>query len=147
NRLLLADIGRPSPTGTADTKFLKGVNSVHGDSAGVHASDAVNAWRNIARVSNPRNAVASLIVAAYCVTPGVGNNSRVGKDLWPLPEHLDKVQAKDAAGLLREAEQAIRANDQAVACAAVHRYGEQGHPPRAVLDLLLKYAVSEDGAL
>ena len=30
--------------------------SVHGDSVGVHASDAANAWRNIARVSNPRNA-------------------------------------------------------------------------------------------
>ena len=147
NRLLLADIGRPSPTGTSGTKFLKGPNSVHGDSAGVHASDAVNAWRNIARVSNPRNAVASLIVAAYCVTPGVGNNSRVGKDLWPLPEHLDKVQGKDAAALLREAEQAIRNNDQPLACAAVHRYGQLGHAPRAVLDLLLKYAVSEDGAL
>src|SRR5262249_53822806 len=37
----------------------------HGDSVGVHASDSANAWRNIARVSNPRNAVASLIVGAY----------------------------------------------------------------------------------
>ena len=147
NQLLLCDIGRPSPTGTSGTKFLKGPNSVHGDSAGVHASDAVNAWRNIARVSNPRNAVASLIVAAYCVTPGVGNNSRVGKELYPLPEHLEKVQGKDAAALLREAEQAIRTNDQPLACAAVHRYGQLDHPPRAILDLLLKYAVSEDGAL
>ena len=47
------------------------------------SSDAVNAWRNIARVSNPRNAAASLIVATYCVTPGVGNNSRVGKAIYP----------------------------------------------------------------
>jgi len=147
NQLLLCDIGRPTPTGTSGTKFLKGPNSVHGDSAGVHASDAVNAWRNIARVSNPRNAVASLIVAAYCVTPGVGNNSRVGKELYPLPEHLEKVQGKDAAALVREAEQAIRSNDQPLACATVHRYGQLGHPPRAILDLLLKYAVSEDGAL
>jgi hypothetical protein len=29
----------------------------------------------------------------------------------------------------------------------VHRYGELGHPSRAVFDLLLRYAVSEDGAL
>jgi hypothetical protein len=147
NQLLLCDTGRPTPTGTAGTKFLKGKDSVHGDSAGVHASDAVNAWRNIARVSNPRNAAASLIVAAYLVTPGVGNNSRVGKELWPLPEHLDKVQGKDAAALLREAEEAIRNNDQPLACAAVQRYGQLGHSARAVFDLLLKYAVSEDGAL
>jgi hypothetical protein len=147
NQLLLVDLGRPSATGTSGTKFMKGPNSVHGDSAGVHASDAVNAWRNIARVSNPRNTVASLIVAAYCVPPNVGNNSRQGKDLYPLAEHLEKVKGKDAAALVREAEEAIRANDQALACATVHRYGQLGYAPRSILDPLLKYAVSEDGAL
>ncbi len=147
NQLLLADNGRTTPTGTAGTSFLKGKNSVHGDSAGVHASDATNAWRNIARVSNPRNAFASLIVAAFNMGPGVGNFSGGRKELYPLPEHLEKVQGKDAAALLREAEQAIRNNDQALACAAVHRYGQLGHSPRAVLDLLVQYAVSEDGAL
>ena len=29
----------------------------------------------------------------------------------------------------------------------MHRYGELGHPARPVFDLLLRYAVSEDGAL
>jgi hypothetical protein len=29
----------------------------------------------------------------------------------------------------------------------VQRYGEQGHEARPVFDLLLRYAVSEDGAL
>jgi hypothetical protein len=29
----------------------------------------------------------------------------------------------------------------------VHRYGELGHDPRPVFDLLLRFAVSEDGAL
>jgi len=29
----------------------------------------------------------------------------------------------------------------------VHRYGELGHPARPVFDLLLRYAVSEEGAL
>ena len=29
----------------------------------------------------------------------------------------------------------------------IHRYGELGHAPRPVFDLLLRYAVSEDGAL
>jgi len=148
NHLLLADMGRGAPTNTSGTKFMKGKDSVHGDSAGIHASDAVNAWRNIARVSNPRNAAASLIVASYCVSPGVaGSGGPMSKNLYPLPEHLEKVQGKDAAALVREAEEAIRANDQGRACAAVQRYGELGHPPRAILDVLLKYAVSEDGAL
>jgi hypothetical protein len=34
-----------------------------------------------------------------------------------------------------------------MACALVQKYGELGHPARPVFDLLLKYAVSEDGAL
>ena len=37
--------------------------------------------------------------------------------------------------------------DQGTGAALVHRYGELGHPHRAVFDLLLRYAVSEDGAL
>ena len=65
----------------------------------------------------------------------------------PLPEQLERIQAKDAATLLRDAEAAIKENDQARACAVVHRYGELGHPERPVFDLLLKYAISEDGAL
>jgi len=36
---------------------------------------------------------------------------------------------------------------QAHACAAVHRYGQLGNPARPVFDLMLKYAVSEDGSL
>jgi hypothetical protein len=48
---------------------------------------------------------------------------------------------------LRQTEEAIRANDQALASAAAHRYGELGHTPRAMFDLLLRYAISEDGAL
>jgi hypothetical protein len=147
NELLLRDSGRQSPTGTAGSQFQKAKDSVHGDSAGVHASDATNAWRHIARVSNPRNAFASLIVAAYLVGPSVGNFNGTRKELYPLSEHLEKVRGKDPAALLAEAERAIRANDQAAACAAVHRYGELGDSPRAILDLLLKYAVSEDGAL
>ena len=49
--------------------------------------------------------------------------------------------------MLKEAEEAIRGNLQARAAAAVHRYGELGHPARAMFDLMLKYAVSEDGSL
>src|SRR5262249_12836275 len=111
---------------------------------GVHASDAANAWRNIARVSNPRNVVASLIVGAYHTA---GQLQHQNKEPYPSPEHLEKVKAQDAAGLLREAEGPIGDTDQVGAGAAVHRYGALGHDPRPVFDLLLRYAVSEEGAL
>jgi hypothetical protein len=48
---------------------------------------------------------------------------------------------------LAELETGIKAKDQIRTSAVVQRYGELGHPPRAVFDLLLKYAISEDGAL
>ncbi len=116
----------------------------HGDSKGVHASDSANAWRNIARVSNHRNAVASLIVGAYHTA---GQNGKLHAQPYPHAEHLEKVAGQDPAALLKQAEGAIRDNNQALACAAVHRYGELGHDPRGVFDLLLKYAISEDGRL
>ena len=49
--------------------------------------------------------------------------------------------------MLKQTEDAIKAGNQAVAAALVQKYGEAGHPARPVFDLLLKYAVSEDGAL
>jgi hypothetical protein len=147
NQLLLGDLGRVQTVGT------KSKLSVHGDSPGVHASDAANAWRHIARVSNPRNAIASLIVGAFHVAgeggqpAGTGANGGQSKELYPLAEHLAKVEGKDAPELLREAEAAIRNRDQALACAAVHRYGALGQSARPIFDLLLGFAISEDGAL
>jgi hypothetical protein len=138
NRLVLRDPGR------SRAEDGKPVGSTHGASVGVHASDAANAWRNIARVSDRRNTIASLIVAAYHTA---GQAGRAGQPPYPWAEHLEAVKTKDGAGLLAEAEAAILARDQPRACAAVQRYGELGHPPRPVFDLLLRYAVSEDGAL
>jgi hypothetical protein len=60
---------------------------------------------------------------------------------------LDQLKTTDADALLREADEAIRQNLQSRAAAIVHRYGELGHAPRPVFDLMLRYAVSEDGAL
>ena len=48
---------------------------------------------------------------------------------------------------MSEAEAAIKANEQARAAALVYTYGKLGNAPRPVFDLLLRYAVSEDGAL
>jgi hypothetical protein len=140
NRLVLCDQGRPQEWAQEG----KPVGSCHGDSVGVHASDSANAWRNIAKVSNPRNVVASLIVGAYHTA---GQLHHQNKDPYPRPEHLETVKAKDATGLLKEAEVAIRDKDQFRACAVVHRYGELGHDARPVFDLLLRYAISQEGAL
>jgi hypothetical protein len=140
NRLVLCDPGRRKEYASPD----KPEGSVHGASVGVHASDAANAWRNIARVSDVRNTIASLIVGAYHTA---GQSGTMNKQAQPLPERVERIRAQDAAALLAEAETAIRAKDQARAAALVHRYGQQGHAPRPVFDLLLRYAVSEDGAL
>jgi hypothetical protein len=128
--------------------------AVHGGQAGVHASDAANAWRNIARVSNQRNACASLLAATWYVAGARDGGIRAGgrymqhgglKHPYPHAEHLAQIVTRDATELLREADGAIRENDQGRACAAVQRYGDLGIDPKPVVDLLLQYATSEDG--
>jgi hypothetical protein len=145
NQLILRDYGRRPD----DEVPGKPIGSVHGDSIGVHACDSANAWRNLARVANPRNTFACLILGAYQVA--LDRVNRGGDFLhWePLPhrQHIQQVKATDSAALLREAEGAIQGNLQARACGIVHQYNELGHPSRQMFDLLLKYAVSEDGSL
>ena len=145
NQLVLRDMGRRPQEEVQG----KPIGSVHGDSIGVHASDSANAWRNIARVANSRNCFASLILGAYQVA--LDRTARGGDFLnWqPLPfaRHLGEVKGTEPDALLHELDEAVRGNLQAKASAVVQRYGEQSHQPRAVFDLLLRYAVSEDGAL
>jgi hypothetical protein len=145
NQLVLRDMGRTP----RDESPGKPPGSVHGDSIGVHACDSANAWRNMARVSNPRNTFACLILAGYQVA--LDRTNRGGDFLnWqplPSPRHVEQAKATDAETLLREAEEAIRANLQGKVTGIIHHYGELGHPARPVFDLLLRYAVSEDGAL
>jgi hypothetical protein len=145
NQLVLRDHGRTASAELAG----KPIGSVHGDSIGVHACDSANAWRNLSRVSNPRNCYASLILGAYQVA--LDRTARGGDFLnWeplPLAAHVSQIHTTDAPGLLRETDEAIRGNLQAHAAALVQRYGELGFEPRPLFDLLLRYAVSEDGAL
>ena len=145
NQLVLRDMGRTP----RDEVAGKPMGSVHGDSIGVHATDSANAWRNMARVGNPRNCFASLILGAYQVAHD--RTSRGGDFLnWqplPLPRHLEEIKTTDADALLSQVDEAIRGNLQARAGALVHRYGELGHHPRPLFDLMLRYAVSEDGSL
>jgi hypothetical protein len=145
NQLVLRDAGRPERWASPG----KPPGSVHGDSIGVHASDAVNAWRNMSRVVNPRNAAACLSLAGYEVARD--RQARAADFLkWtprPLAEFLEAVKTTDPKGLLNETESAVQSNQQEIASALVHRYGALGHDPAPVFSLLLKYAVSEDGAL
>jgi hypothetical protein len=145
NQLVLRDLGRPPSNESPG----KPPGSVHGDSIGVHASDSANAWRNLARVSNAPNQVACLVLGAYQVALDRTNR---GGDFahWeplPLPIHVSQIKSTEPEALLREADEAIRQNLQGHAAAIVSQYGALGHPQRPVFDLLLRYAVSEDGAL
>jgi hypothetical protein len=145
NQLILRDVGRQA----RDEVAGKPMGSVHGDSIGVHACDSANAWRNMARVANTRNSFACLILGAYQVA--LDRVERGGNFLaWeplPLKRHIDGVSSQDPAALIRDAEEAIRGNLQARAAAIALRYGQLGHPERGMFDLMLKYAVSEDGSL
>lgn len=138
NMLVLRDPGRRQADG------FKQVGSVHGDSPGVHASDSANAWRNIARVSNQRNAVASLIVGAYHTA---GQNGGQLSEAYPQAAHRDLVKSSNPAELLKATQVAIREQNQSLACALAAKYGELDQPARPLFDVLLKYATSEDGAL
>lgn len=115
----------------------------HGDSAGVHSSDATNAWRNMARHAKTEYAVSGLIVAAYHVAA----HKPFASEMYPTAEHRAAIKATDAQGLLAEAEDAVRHNDQGRAAAAIALYCDGGHGPEAVYDRMLKYTISEDGRL
>lgn len=124
----------------------KPIGSVHGDSVGVHASDSMNAWRNIARVSPHFNALTGLIVAGYHLSHQSGREWKPF-DSTPITERNLQIAGETPVALLGELEGAIRDNNQARAAVLVHRYGERGYAVRPVFDLLLRYATSEDGAL
>ncbi len=118
----------------------------HGDSLGVHGSDAMNAWRNMARVLKGPSAITGLIVGAYH-TGMYGAYGSFKSPAYPLADHRKAIKTTDAKSLLAETEDAIRHNDQGRAAAAIAIYIEQGHAVRPVFDLMLRYSISEDGRL
>jgi hypothetical protein len=138
NLLVLHDPGRTE--GSPD----RPVGSVHGASVGVHASDSANAWRHVAKICDHRNTVASLIVAGYHTA---GQSGRVEAQPFAHTVHGEKIDDDDPRRLLEETDAAIRRNDQARASLLIERYGTMNQPAQPVFDLMLKYAVSEDGAL
>jgi hypothetical protein len=138
--LVLGDPGRKKEWSSP----AKPEGSVHGDSVGVHASDAANGWRHIARVASARNTFASLIAAAYHTA---GQAGRQMSKPYPLVEDVEKVEPKDAEKLLGALDEALRGKDQRRAAAVAARYGELGHDAKAIFTKLRQYGVSEDGAL
>lgn len=145
NQLVLRDAGR---TGR-QVQPNKPEGSVHGDSIGVHASDSSHAWRRIAMAAGGRHAVCAAILAGY--QAALDRVQRGGDFLnWqPRPNRdvLERLHFNDPQVLLDNLHHAIRGNDQEMACAVTHRYGEMGYPPEELLRVLLSYGVTEDGAL
>jgi len=129
NRLLLHDTGK---------------NRVHGASVGVHASDAANAWRRVARAAAPATGLASLVVAAFHTA---GQSGAVGAEPFDCSEAAGRLRDADAPSLLAATKAAIENRDQRGAIAAATAYGARHGPPETMFDLLLGYACSEDGAL
>src|SRR5258708_233998 len=122
----------------------KPIGSVHGDSSGVHSSDSMNAWRNICKVANHPNIVASLVVSgSHLLRCGLGTPHWT----YHLDDQLEAIKRVSPDSLLAEADTAIREQNQSRAAALVQRYGEQNLPERPVFNMLLKYATSEDRAL
>jgi hypothetical protein len=145
NQLVLRDRGRPA----SQAQLNRPVGSVHGDSIGVHGCDSANAWHNLARVSNPRNAVVCLLLGAYQVA--LDRVNRGGDFLhwepYPSAEARAAVRVRGRDALLGELRTAVRGQDQVRASAVAHAYGQAGHAPRPVFDLLLAEAIRNDGAL
>jgi len=144
NQLVLRDNGRPRFRASGGKPF----GSVHGDSIGVHASDAAHAWCNVARI-NQRHRAACLLLAAYQVA--YDRTARGGDFLnWePYPRESIRSEPTEGhiAALIARIDEAIRANDQSGAAALVATYGSLGLPDKPVLAVLRKFAISEDGAL
>ncbi|MGI8979868.1 MAG: hypothetical protein ACR2FY_11640 [Pirellulaceae bacterium] len=145
NQLVLRDAGRTAK----QVQPGKPEGSVHGDSIGVHASDSAHAWRNIALAANTRNKNAALVLAGYQVA--LDRTERGGDfQTWknrPWTEHLEQVKSTEKCELLGQLTEAIKANDQAQACAVVAKYGQEGHSEGNIFHILREYAVSQDGAL
>ena len=125
-------------------------NRAHGATIGVHSCDAVNAWKHIGQVSDPRNAVAAVIISAYNVTRDREADKKTKFLDWaayPRPDAMERVKGSDPDALLAELDAAIRNKDQALASAAAHKIGAAGGAPAPVFALFRRYVVSESGSL
>ena len=144
NQLVLRDNGRPQAEGPN-----KPAGSIHGDGIGVHACDSANAWRNLSRASNQRNKVVCCILGAWQAARDRAQRGGTFLTWQPYPreEARELVRNIEVNRLLPALEDAVRNRDQVRASATAHRYLESNQPVRPMWDLLLRFAISEDGAL
>lgn len=146
-------IGEAISLGSNQVALRKGTNNrdgsfrTHGDSPGVHGSDASNAWRNITRHCDRRNRVVGLIVAAYHAAIYQRTPGSTIDEPYPHEAIQASLATQDAATLLDTAEESIRSNDHDTAAAAISQYASEDRSVRPVFNLMLKYAISEDGRL
>jgi hypothetical protein len=122
----------------------------HGATVGVHACDAVNAWKHIGRASDAKNAARAVVMAAWNFAFDRDNPKRNKMAEWeayPRADARERVKSSDPAELLRELDGAIRAKDQALATAVTQRYGSLGAPEAPVFALFRGYVVSQNGSL
>lgn len=145
--LVLRDAGRPPQW----EDRLKPAGSTHGDSRGVHASDATNAWRNLASATTDHAATSCLIIGAWQLARDRGDGSYLLAEPLPARHHINAytgiVGANAAEQLLSRLDEAIQNKLQGHACAIAYCYGEQNLPADRIFATLMRYAVSEDGAL
>ena len=115
----------------------------HGDSAGVHSSDATNAFRNMARNTDTKHAVSGLIVAAY----HSASHAPFAGESYPL-ENIASCDQGDrcgrSAGRVRRRGQGQRSGPR---CSRDSDLWREGLPGRGVFQTLIKYTISEDGRL
>lgn len=144
NQLVLRDNGRAQQEGPN-----KPIGSCHGDSVGVHGCDSANAWRNLSRVGNARNKVVCLVMGAWQVARDRQDRGGNFLNQTPYPREDAQREIRKLANdrLLPALEDAIRGNSQIRAAAITSRLIEMGQPVRPIWDLMLRYAISEDGAL
>lgn len=146
NQIVLRDPGR-----IPEWEFAgKPTGSVHGDSVGVHASDSSHAWRQLAKAGTGKHAHACLILGAWQVARDRGaypGDALLAAKPAPSPRQVGTITESDESALLDRLDEAVRGRLQSHAAAVVQRWGDLKLPERPLFDCLLRYAVSEDGAL
>jgi hypothetical protein len=122
----------------------------HGATVGVHCSDAVSAWKHIGQASDPKNAVAAAVIAAFTLARDRDANKKTRFLEWtpfPRQDAKERLRGSTPEELLGELDAAIRNKDQGLAAASVQKLGEQGAPSAPVFSLFRRYVVSESGSL
>ena len=138
HRLLMHDPGRKNG------EPGKPEGSVHGASVGVHALDAANAWRHLARSGTDVDRASSLIVGAYHTA---GQSRRCGERRFDADAGFDVGRDRSPGALLDLIDACVRDRDQVGAVAGARAYGEAGHRPADFFDRMRVHAVAFDGAL